>query len=62
MFLSKRDGIWTLFFTDETGKRRKCSTGEHTKPEALAFVKRFDAQERERKRTLKLSLRIPGAR
>jgi len=62
MFLSKRDGIWTLFFTDETGKRRKCSTGEHTKPEALAFVERFDAQERERKRTLKLSLRIPGAR
>ena len=53
MYLSKRRGIWYLFFVDETGAQRKRSTHSRTKPDALAFVKQFNAEEDERRRKLK---------
>ncbi len=42
MFLSKRsNGIYYLWFTDKSGKRKKVSTGSCLKSDALAFLRDF---------------------
>jgi hypothetical protein len=53
MFLSKRDGVYHLFFVDETGKRRKRSTGARSKPEAMQFLRAFNEQEDARRRAMR---------
>ena len=45
MFLSKRIGIYHLFYEDATGKRCSCSTKSRTKPEAMKFFREFDAEQ-----------------
>lgn len=56
MFLSKnlRDGIYYLFYSDETGKRRKTSTRTKLKAEAVQFLRTFQKGLKARKKvTLK---------
>ena len=44
MFLSKRsNGIYYLWYFDDSGKRHKVSTGCQLKSDALKFVQRFKA-------------------
>ena len=50
MFLSKRSGIYYLFFDDEQGKRRSRSTGARTKPDAIRFLRAFNEDEDARRR------------
>jgi hypothetical protein len=53
MFLSKRNGVYHLFYDDATGKRHSRSTGARTKPEVVEFLRSFDAEQdaKERSRT-----------
>ena len=53
MHLSKRNGIYYLWWKDEAGKRRKASTRSTSKPEALQFLREFNEKESERRRALK---------
>ncbi len=53
MFLSKRSGVYHLFYEDETGKRRSCSTHSRTKPEAMKFFREFDAERARQSALLK---------
>lgn len=48
MFLSKRGGVYYLFFQDEGGKRRKVSTKCSYKSDALKYLQNFKAQEHQR--------------
>lgn len=41
MFLTKRNGIWYLWYTDVNGKRRKKSTGTGRKSEAIKYLAAF---------------------
>lgn len=50
MFLSKRSGIYYLFFDDELGKRHSRSTGARTKPDAIRFLRAFNEHEDARRR------------
>jgi site-specific recombinase XerD len=52
MFLSKRGGVYQLFFLDESGKRRTRSTGTRKKPEAVKFLRAFNAEEDARRRAV----------
>jgi len=53
MLLSrKRSGVYHLFFDDESGKRHTRSTGARTKPEAIEFLRAFNAEEAARRRAL----------
>jgi site-specific recombinase XerD len=52
MFLAKRNGVYHLFFTDESGKRHTRSTGVRTKPEAVAFLRAFNAAEDAKRRAV----------
>ena len=45
MFLSKRNGIYCLWYTDEAGRKRKVSTRCKRKSEALEFLQSFKAGE-----------------
>src|ERR1051325_2992883 len=50
MFLSKRsNGIYYLWFDDETGRKQKVSTGCTHKPDAIKFFREFKLEERHRK-------------
>ena len=53
MFLSKRCGVYYLFFTDFQGKRCKCSTGAHTKSDAVEFLRKFNVEDDAKRRALK---------
>ena len=53
MYLSKRNGVFYLWWKDDAGKKRKVSTRATTKPEALQFLREFNQQENERRRSLK---------
>lgn len=53
MFLSKRGGVYHLFYKDATGKRHSRSTGASTKAEALAFLRSFDAAQDAKERALR---------
>jgi len=59
MYLSKRNGVYYLWWKDDAGKRRKVSTHSKTKTEALQFLREFNQQENERRRTLK-PIALPG--
>jgi integrase len=49
MFLSKRSsGIYYLWFTDDTGRKQKVSTGSRRKSDALKFLQRFRQEEHEK--------------
>lgn len=52
MFLSKRKGVYYLFFEDACGKRRSRSTGARTKSEAVEFLRTFNAEEDARARAV----------
>jgi site-specific recombinase XerD len=52
MFLAKRNGVYHLFFTDESGRRHTRSTGAKTKPEAMQFLRNFNAEEDARRRAV----------
>jgi site-specific recombinase XerD len=52
MFLSKRSGVYHLFFENAQGMRCSRSTGAHRKPEAVEFLRAFNAEEDERRRAL----------
>jgi len=41
MFLSKRNGIWYLFYSNSNGKRKSISTRARKKSEAIKFLTRF---------------------
>jgi site-specific recombinase XerD len=45
MFLAKRNGVYHLFYRDESGKRRTRSTHTRAKPEAVEFLRTFNAEE-----------------
>jgi len=50
MFLSKRsNGVYYLWFIDESGKKRKVSTGCYLKSEALKFLQEFNQSQETRK-------------
>jgi site-specific recombinase XerD len=50
MFLSKRsNGVYYLWFWDESGKRSKVSTKTHSKPEAQRFLSEFIQKGKEQK-------------
>jgi integrase len=53
MFLSKRRGVYYLFLTDESGKRLSRSTHARTKPDAVQFLRLFDAEREKQRRALK---------
>jgi len=53
MFLAKRGGVYYLFFRDESGKRRTRSTGTRIKPEAVQFLRTFNAEDDARPRAAK---------
>jgi integrase len=53
MFLSKRGGIYYLWYVDERGKRQKVSTKATTKTEAVEFLRKFDEKEHVRQRSVK---------
>lgn len=42
MFLSKRNGIYYLWYDDDDGRRRKISTRARLKSDALKFLRSFD--------------------
>ena len=42
MFLSKRNGIYYLWYDDDDGRKRKISTRAHLKSDALKFLRGFD--------------------
>jgi hypothetical protein len=49
MFLSKRSsGIYYLWFTDDSGRKQKVSTGSRLKSDALKFLQRFRQDEHEK--------------
>ena len=49
MFLSKRGGIYYLWYTDpDTGKRNKISTKSTNKPGAYQFIREFNALPKKR--------------
>jgi hypothetical protein len=52
MYLSKRSGIYYLWFTDANGKKQKRSTGVTTKTEAVKFLRAFNEEEARRRRAL----------
>jgi integrase len=41
MFLSRRNGIYYLWYSDKSGKRRKVSTRSKSKSDALIFIKKY---------------------
>jgi integrase len=41
MFLSKRNGIYYLWYSDESGRKQKISTHTSHKPEAIQFLRDF---------------------
>ena len=53
MFLSRRGGVYHLFFDDESGKRHSRSTHTSTKSEAVEFLRAFNAGEAARRHALK---------
>ncbi len=56
MFLSKRGGVYYLWYTDNLGKRQKISTKSRLKSEALVFVREFRAEtDPARKKSLSFS-------
>ena len=52
MFLSKRGGVYHLFYIDQAGKRRQCSTKTALKAEAVEFLRVLKREEGERRRAL----------
>jgi len=44
VFLSKRGGVYYLFFVDDNGIRRKVSTRQRTKSEALRLLRTLQTQ------------------
>ena len=46
MFLSKRNGIYYLWYRDDLGRKKKVSTGATTKSAALEFLRDFDKSNR----------------
>jgi site-specific recombinase XerD len=53
MFLSKRNGVYHLFYEDATGKRFSRSTGTRTKGEALVFLRSFNAEQDAKERSIR---------
>lgn len=53
MFLSKRGGVYHIFFEDATGSRHSRSTGASTKSEAMAFLRSFDAERDAKERAIR---------
>lgn len=53
MFLSKKHGVYHLFFPDESGKRRSRSTGATTKAQAVQFLRAFNAESDAKARAIK---------
>ena len=49
MVLSKRNGIYYLWYEDDDGRKRKISTRAHLKSDALKFLRSFD----ERRETIR---------
>jgi site-specific recombinase XerD len=45
MFLSKRNGVYYLWYNDAQGRRQKISTKSNTKKDALGFVRTFRPQD-----------------
>jgi len=48
MFLSKRNGIWYVFYSNSNGKRKSISTRSKFKSEAIKFLTRFRVKIKER--------------
>jgi len=48
MFLSKRNGIWYLFYSNSNGKRKSISTRTRKKSEAIKFLTRFSDEIKKR--------------
>lgn len=41
MFLSKRNGVWYLWYVDDTNRKKKISTHTHKKADAIRFMQSF---------------------
>lgn len=52
MFLGKRHGVYHLFYLDESGKRHTRTTGARTKPDAVTFLRAFNAAEDAKRRAV----------
>ncbi len=52
MYLSRRRGIYYLWYVNDEGKRQKVSTGATRKSEALKFLTQFNQRNHERKRSI----------
>jgi hypothetical protein len=57
MFLSKRNGVYYLWYEDESGRRQKVSTRSKVKRDALAFVRAFQPRSSRPVKCHSLSLR-----
>jgi integrase len=56
VFLSKRNGVYYLWYHDDGGRKRKVSTGARVKSEAMQFLRHFEeASHPQRKRHTLLS-------
>ena len=52
MYLSRRRGIYYLWYVNDDGKKQKVSTGATRKSEALKFLTQFNQRNHERKQSI----------